>query len=264
MIKQQLIPSLLFGVALLLSGGSTHAQGIGYEERAEIPEHNIYIHFGEYSPTVSTDTNIQDYYDVFYGGKATEPYMAAIGWDWYFFDAFGLLGISTQIGSWKANGKSRVCYSESNESEVIACDATNIATSSSGNDSTTLNIMPVGLGLVYRLDILKRLFNFPFVPYGKGSLQYFFWSNYGGSKISKINGEEGRGATAGYQLTAGLAMALGWIEPNAAAKGRATNDIYDSYLYAEWSQTYADHFGKKKRFNMSAQQINFGLAIELF
>ena len=253
---------------ILLALFSMRAQAqdfsISVTESAELPKNNFYVQFGEYVPAVSTDKSIQDYYDVFYGKKKNDPYMITFGWDWYFLDNFGLLGVTTQFGSWRAHGSSRVCYDDTLGEEVVSCNSTNINSSAEGNDTTSLSILPISMGLVYRLDALKRSYNIPFVPYIKGALQYFLWSNYGGTDISRINGEKGQGGTAGYHVAAGLAMALSWIEPGAAARGRATSGIYDSYLYAEWNKIKADHFGKKNRFDMSNQQINFGLAVELF
>ena len=201
------------------------AQELSIEVAPEIPRNNFYVQFGEYAPTVSTDSNVQDYYDVFYGSNANEPYMLSLGWDWYFLRHFGLLGITTQIGSWKVSSNSRICYGDTDNTQIVGCDSSNISTSADGNDTTTLNIMPLSLGLVYRLDFLKRNFNFPLIPYAKGAMQYFFWSNYGGTKISRINGEKGQGGTAGYNLSAGISMALSWLEPSAAAKGRTSNNI---------------------------------------
>ena len=261
----RLMSALLVAFVMqLIDINAASAQGLLMEVAPETPKNNFYIQFGEYTPTVSTDSNVQDYYDVFYGGKVNEPYMLSLGWDWYFLRHFGLLGITTQISTWKVSGSSRICYGDTSNTEIVSCHSNNINASADGNDTTTLNIMPLSLGLVYRLDFLKRTFNFPLVPYVKGAMQYFFWSYYGGTKISRIDGEKGQGGTAGYNLTAGLSMALSWLEPGTAARGRASNDIYESYVFAEWNQIVADHFGRKKRFNMSSQQINFGLAVEIF
>ena len=45
---------------------SASAQELVIELAPETPKSNFYVQFGEYTPTVSTDSSVQDYYDVFY------------------------------------------------------------------------------------------------------------------------------------------------------------------------------------------------------
>ena len=75
------------------------------------------------------------------------------------------------------------------------------------SETTTLEILPMYLVGVFRVDVLWRQLHVPFVPYAKAGLGAALWraSNTVGTSVAP-NGKVGEGHSFGTQLAAGMAF----------------------------------------------------------
>ena len=102
-------------------------------------------------------------------------------------------------------------------------------------DETSLSILPVVLQLVYRWDWAALSYSVPLVPYVKFGLVYAFWWIENADGVAELaDGQSAYGGTIGYQLNAGLAIMLDFLEPSAAKTMDAELGINHSYIFCEF------------------------------
>lgn len=235
------------------------------------PHWSIEIRTGPLRPRASRNTGARDYYRLIFEQSGRDkslfenrPLLSQLEGAWYPFYAYGVLGIYGRIGTWKATGAPRICQSTS--SAQVGCTQSTVFNSQPGNESTTLQVLPVGLGAVYRFDHLHRRFGVPLVFYAKLGLDYYWWWNRINGELSKRilpDGSEelGRGGTLGASAAAGISLALSWLEPGVAARGQKRG-LYESYLFFEVNQLFADGLvAGGQRFDFSDTTFQIGLAL---
>jgi hypothetical protein len=223
------------------------------------------LRLGGYRPAVGdqtvpgTDRSERQYFNQFYGNKS--PLLVALEFDRYLIDLGGPLGVAFQIGQWKASGKSRVCRDAAGE--AVGCTPATIFDSTAGNDKTQVMIIPLALGAVYRFDLVKRKLGVPVVPYGKAGITYSYWRcTTGSGKTCQFQTSQGRedasGGTLGAHLAGGVALNLDWISTD----GEIHNIFLDSFAFVELDKLWADGFGNEAKFDMSDEQLVFGLSFD--
>lgn len=245
----------LLSAALLLAITLPTVDGLARDY--ENPRYGVELKFGPFSPDISDNRLNRDYYEIIFQPSETRedslfeyrPLMKTFEFDYYLDTQFGLLGILGSAGHWRIQGRARTCPAGVNDvcNENAAPDDPDsvFGKSEAGNSVTTLTIIPLTAGLLYRFDLLKRATPwFPLVPYGKAGLSYTFWtSSTGGSRAKSRDGEtSGRGGNMGYFGTLGVGLNLDWIEPSTANRARYQSDIADSYLFIEANLFRADGF----------------------
>lgn len=134
--------------------------------------------------------------------------------------------------------------------------------------SSTFNIIPMTLTLGYRFDLLMDRTPIPLAPYVRGGLAYHLWWNTrdDGSLSQIVDGTETRdgiGGRMGLVGTAGLALALNFIDRTSAAQFRATTGVRTSYLFFEGQLGWVDGFGDDSNFDFSDVTWFGGLMLEL-
>ncbi len=216
------------------------------------------IRLGSYDPRIGNQAE-QEFYELVFGKES--PLLVALELDRYFMHVLGLVGVYARVGQWKIAGNARQCLDANGD--VVDCTPDTVGGSVEAPDETTLSVVPVSLGAVYRFDLIKEELGIPLVPYGKLGLDYYFWWARAGGDISRatVNGEsrEGKGGTAGFHAALGLSFNLDWIEPHSTEERRM---FRDSYLFAEWSYIKANQFGERERLDFSDEQLSFGLALD--
>jgi hypothetical protein len=252
-------------VALLLAlatGVSSPASAVEDSQ----PTWGLCIKSGPFKPQMGSGA-VHDYYELIYSTEKDDslfshrPMLTEVVLSWYLVNQFGLLGPTAHIGLWGVAGPTRVCGSSS-------CTPSTVNTSTPGNDTTRLSLFPVGLGVEYRFDLLKRYTWVPLVPYGSASLDYYFWRNSVGGKVSSFTDtttgvhRRGVGGTWGYRATAGLAFNLDVIEPDAASRAKVTTGMTDSYLFGEFTHIFANGFGDSGRLYFSGNLVQIGIGVE--
>jgi hypothetical protein len=167
---------------------------------------------------------------------------------WHGFGSFGLFG-SAAWGYVEGKG--------------IAPDGTDTS------DTTSLSLVPMVAGAVYRFDVLAHRYNIPFVLSAKLGLDYTLWwirdgldevTDYTDADGSKV---PGYGGTFGLHWAVGLHLLLDFFEPHTAKIFDNELGVNNSYLFAEYTGYWVDDFGSSSSFDLSHNGFVFGLAFEL-
>jgi hypothetical protein len=243
--------ALVLGLLLPVAAADEKAPSFGAE-----------IRLGPYNPRIGNADERASYEAHFGDGQ---PFLKALEVERYVWTGIGLLGLYARFGHWKVDGKTLRC--EDASGSTVPCTPDNIDTATEGNDRTTLMVVPLSVGAVYRFDLLKRKWAVPLVVYGKLGLDYYIWRSTGGGDVSEAlvvdqNGNlerrSGSGGTAGFHAAGGLQLNLDWIEGRSAS----TRSFLASYLFAEIAWRRADGFGDRERLDMSDNQFLMGLAFD--
>ncbi len=258
---------LLVFSTLMLAAGAAHARD--YVGDRGSPRFGVEVGFGPYSPRISNDDAIRQYYELMYQPPETqddaifeyEPLMKTIEVDWYFFDEFGLLGASGSIGHWSINGRTRVCPDADDGS---TCTPETVFESEVGTTETSLTLVPMTVGAVYKLDWLKKNIPYlPFVAYAEAGLSYTYWRFSANGRKSSREGLDGSGGNFGYYGTLGLALNLDWIEPGTTQRSRSASGLADSYLFFEANLLNAEGF-RGNRLDFGDTYYQAGLSVDFF
>ncbi len=188
------------------------------------------------------------YNDVF----ADPTWQFGVTYDSRLWDRFGTLSAGVGFNYWTQTGKGVVK-----------------ATAEASGDTTSLQIMPLSVDLVYRFDVLAERWAIPFVPYAKIGLLYsVWWMRNGIDEIATATDSSGTereavGGTGGWHGTVGLRFMLDVLEPQAQRSFDIEMGVNHSYLFGEYQTTKVDDFGSGKSFDLSDDLFVFGLSFDL-
>lgn len=195
------------------------------------------IRIGPYYPAIDDELGgdpEQRPHRLYFGKKPR--IMTQLELDYQFFDLFGTAAIGFNIGYFRESAKAFV---ETSNGAVSA---------ERSNDTTSLMLVPLGVSLVYRLDVAARRWSIPVVPYGKIGLGYTIWSiTEGNGNVARTEAPNGRGrgATPGWQAAAGLSFLLDIIDPGAARELDSEIGVNHTYLFIEAAHFDASGLGKR-------------------
>jgi hypothetical protein len=193
-----------------------------------------------------------------FGGSAT-PYADVFGdgesmlfkvqVDFKFFKTFGSLAVGSDFGFFRKVGKALLDDGSPSE------------------DDTALILIPLGIKLTYRFDVLSNKWNIPLVPYAKIGLNYtVWWITEGDNSIatfgSSQSGGSASGGTYGYEFVLGLSILLDFFDPVAAASLDNEAGINHSYIFAEYTWNTSDNFGGSNVLMVGGNYWLFGLGLE--
>jgi len=116
-------------------------------------------------------------------------------------------------------------------------------------DRTTFNIVPTSLTLSYRAEQLYESYGIPLVPYGRVALERYNWWVTKGSKWTE------KGATNGWSASAGVALVLDWLDPDAAHNLDSDSGVSHTALYFDVTRSKVDDFGSKKSWDLSEKKL---------
>ncbi len=190
--------------------------------------------------------NDQRPYQSIFGSKRMWFFEAEL--DWELFQQFGSLSLGLAGGFATVYGHG-----------LLASDPTRKTFSP---DGTSLNTIPVRALAVYRFDWAYQKFGIPLIPFGKvGIAETFWWATNGSGSVPSFNGGHASGGKSGYELAAGIAFALNWLDPTLARDLDRDSGINGAYLTAQYVKLTADNFGKPG-LNLSSHFWLFGIGLE--
>ena len=114
--------------------------------------------------------------------------------------------------------------------------------------------------LVFRMDVLKRDFRIPFVPYAKLGLSVNIWNARDGGKVSTADNEIGKGLELGWTAQLGMMIHLNPFSQQGSADMDASSGVNDAYLFAEWWYSNVNSFGNGMQVGSST--LCAGVAVE--
>ena len=207
----------------------------------------IELKFGPYTPNIDQEGG-NSYATIF--GKPM--FMFRFQYDYQFWQEFGSLAVGFEAGFGTVTGNALLSGS-----------------SSTSNDETTLNMVPLALTFSYHLDIFATRWEVPLVPYVKIGIDYnIWWITDGNGKLSRFRDNAkgieytGAGDTWGFHVAAGLKILLDTFAPKMAATFDTEIGVNNSYLFAEFFYANINDFGSNTSIDLGTITGLFGLAFE--
>lgn len=251
-----------------LEFGDPLAQSLTYTPAVpRRPRFNVELRLMPYRPQVG-DAAVRGVYDLVYvkGGHSIfpgRPLMYALAFDWFVERRLGLLGPYVRVGYWQATGATRVCQDA--DGAPVRCTAATIGQSSKGNDSGWLGIVPLTVGVVWRLDPLLARLRLPLGAAINVGLDYVLWWADNGGRRAKYGAHRAQGATAGLhvggQLSLQLDALLGRHRPTSRTV--AGTHLFADYQYSQgealWGRHRAGHLNTHDRY-----MIAVGLGLRFY
>ena len=135
-------------------------------------------------------------------------------------------------------------------------------------ENTNIEVFPMYLVAVLRVDVFLRDFRVPFVPYVKAGIATTIWRSFTDSGTSNyvdpVTGKTANafGATWGEQIALGGMLNLDWIDRRAAANLDDYTSINHTYIFGEWMLANLDNFGSANGLRVGTNTFCGGLAFE--
>lgn len=238
-------------VALLVPAVASAEEARDPEERAKkyaSPQwFALELRLGTYSPDIDSEPSL--------GGKT--PFATTFGDSLRFLPSleldfqplhiphFGSVGIGYGIGYTAFSAPARLANSPGY----------------AGQD-TSLEIVPMYLVGVVRVDVFANEFKFPLVPYAKAGLGLGLWRAYGPNGTTYDKGVAGRGFTFGEHLAVGAAIQLDFIERDHARALDNDVGINHTYVFGELYWANLHGLGQSNVMRVGAKAWTLGLAME--
>lgn len=206
----------------------------------ESPQHFAFeLKLGPYAANLDSEFagGVHPFKDIFGAGRMLMFQSELDVQVWHGFGSLGL-GFSAGFGSTSAN----TCYDTGDVNVPASCTASD----KTDGDKTKLSLIPLAVLAVYRFDVLAERWNVPLVPYIKIGPNYTLWSMHKSnghvSSYTDAQGRvyKGRGGVLGWELDAGLAFRLDFVEPGSARKLDAETGVNHTYLFAEFHHVSAE------------------------
>lgn len=228
---------------------------------SEVPRWGLELRSGPFQPRISTEDRQREFFELLFVGQndalfEDQPLLTAVEYDWYFWRDYGLLGLTVAAGYWAIEGRARNC------GELGCTPESVVEQSTVGSTPVRLTLLPLGLGLVYRMDLLKRYYGIPLTVYGKAGLNAFLWWANAGGEPSETAERAGQGYSFGLDVGGGVALNLDFIEPRTSAEAARSFGMVDTYLFFEAKQLIGNNFGDSGRLDMTDTWFQLGLAID--
>jgi len=227
------------------------ASGVAFAEPEESPQNvAIELRVGPYYPGIDSEFSgtTKPYTTIFDDEPA---WMFGVELDWQVWRGFGSVGVFGNAAWGYVSGKGW----DVEQNELSA-------------DETTLSMVPVAIGAVYRFDVLARRWNIPVVIGAKFGLSHTFWwvkdgvEDVGEATIGE-NSFPGYGGTWGLHWAASLYLLLDFFEPHTAKIFDNEIGVNNSYLFVEYVGYWSNDFGSDSSWDLSHNGVVFGLAFEM-
>jgi hypothetical protein len=246
---------LLAALGIALGANAARAQGVdefgaygstatrGQERSGQ--EAAVEIRVGPYTPKVDDKVDGTPYEDIF-GTK--QRWHFGIEADWQVLRVPRLLSFGPGLG---------IAYTKSSAKAPLS-SGTGLSA-----QETSLNIVPMHLVGVLRIDALADRFSVPFCPYAKLGLGYAFWWSKDGDEAAKANGIQGKDTSYGLAYSLGVAFRLDWIDLEDAAAADASIGLNHSALFIEYYGNNLGGFGSSSVMQVGTNTYVFGLLLEM-
>jgi hypothetical protein len=258
---------VLLGLGLLVPAAARAQSGLlsAPLPKLNFPRFVVDLSVGLYRPTLSSDAAVQAVRNRIHDDRAffKHPLLYQLQVDYLPLQAFGLLGPYASLGYSTQAAASRVCRDPTGA--IVHCTGSTILGSEAGTDTSNLAMLPVGLGLVYQMDALRRLYNLPLSFVGRAGLDYRFWWASLGEFRALVDGDPrrpARGGNLGASAAAAIYVGLDGLLGRHPAYGTDPSGR-DTSFFVEYALVYGGNLlAPKGRIDLSdLTQINAGLAI---
>lgn len=249
--------ALAIALANLLASGAAGAQEFqdpigGRSRKSESPQNfAVEIRFAPFYPAIDSDPrfNGQTPFKDFFGSAPRLLVSAEFDWQAYRIPHVGTIGPGFGAGF-------------STMSDPAQFQQEHNGTTESG-ETGTLQIVPLYLAAVLRVDVLWRQARVPIVPYAKAGLALAFWRASNTLGTSRADGVLGEGESLGTHVALGIAVNLNPLDYYAATSFDDAMGVNNTYVFAEWTREDLDGLGvQSDPLRVGGTAWNFGLAFE--
>jgi hypothetical protein len=130
-------------------------------------------------------------------------------------------------------------------------------------ETTTLQIIPLDVLAVLRIDVLAKDIGIPLVPYAKIGLGYALWRASNTLGTSHTDGITGEGHSIGWMVAGGLAFDLNPFDNYSAQNLDDSLGINQTYIFAEFTLNELTGLGfQSDPLRVGGPNWTFGLAFE--
>ncbi len=246
---------LAFGAASLTFSGAARAQGVdefgaygGLEDRGlrRSPQEAAFeIRVGPYRPHIDDAVDGTPYKDIFGG---SQRWHAGFEVDWQVFriERTLSLGPGFSLAYTRAGAKAPLASGEGRSAQ-----------------DTEIEMLPMFLAGVLRIDALADRTMIPLAPYAKLGFGYALWWTSDGEDAARVDGVVGKGASYGYTYSLGVLLRLDPLDPADAASADASLGINHSGVFIEWFGSSLDGFGSSDVLEVGTNTWVAGLTIEM-
>jgi hypothetical protein len=207
------------------------------------------LKFGPYRPDIDSEfdrngTQLRTPYKDYFGSG--RHLLAQAEFDWQILHTFGSLGAGFGIGYFSVTGVAP------------------LPTGQPSGDTTNLKVVPLSGSIVYRFDYFLEARNVPIVPFAKAGLDWAYWQNTDGNgEIAQdAQGNTARGATLGWHASAGVALVLDWLDPEAARDFDADLGVNHTSIAFEYTHADISGLGQGGRLHLGDTTWSLGLLLE--
>lgn len=210
----------------------------------------IEVRLGPYRPDIDSDPSLHGtpYNDVF-GDPPHLMYGLEFDWQALRIPHLGSLGPGVSIGRVGISRQAKLLHPQG--TKVFA------------DEDTSLEIFPMYVVAVLRVDMLMREHHIPLVPYAKAGLGYAAWRAYTDTGTStSTDGVVGKGHTVGTQIALGLAFELDALDSFAQSEFDNSLGVNHTYLFFEYYSLALDGLGQSSALRVGNTSWALGLAFE--
>lgn len=216
------------------------AQVSGVAEVSRRPRNSIELSLSPYRPEISHAPELQAARALIFDGGhnwlGRHPLQYGMLYGRYLSQRYGLLGVYGRAAYWTQQAPARLCTDGNNG---VPCTAQTVLGSVDGADSTSLNVVPVGVGALWRIDQLRTALDWPLTFAIKVGVDYhFWWATVGNSTEQLSDGARARGGNWGVSGALQAALALDGLKKRHPRYGSKRGGM-PTYLYAEYRLTWA-------------------------
>ena len=264
-MKMRIEVGLLFALVIALGSRGASAEEVMTPVRAwDSPSAfgnkvTLSISGGSYLPQIDSDSTLhgQTPYANTFGQNGASPRMLffQLEADRYLFRKYGSLGIGFTVAYGEKYAQAQV---QGNDPAILI---------PSTNTKTSLQVIPLKLAAVYRLDYAALRWGFPIVPFGRVGVVYIPWmAKVGGTTeaVSAVgvagNTGTGGGGRFGLNVAGGVSLMLDFLDPRLSRDFDVDLGVKHSYLFWEYTTDRVRMGGSG--LNLSSATHLFGLAMD--
>ena len=233
---------------------------VGRHQTFQSPQHfAVELRFSPFTPDIDSDPALggkTPFKDVF-GTSAQLLFAAEFDWQVVRIPHVGTLGPGLGVGYTTMSAPAQFVMPHTS---TVAGQTVTTLTS---GESTNLQIFPIYVVGVLRVDVLWQQVGIPLVPYGKLGIGVSFWRASNDLGTSSFQGVSGLGHSVGTQVGAGLALNLNPFDEYAARNLDESVGINNTYVFAEWSRSDLNGLWfQQDPLRVGGSYWTFGLAFE--
>jgi hypothetical protein len=251
----RVVAALAVGASFLVLPGAAHAQGTdefgaygGLEDRGlrRSPQEAAFeIRVGPYRPNVD-DAVAGSPYEATFGNSTRWHAGFEVDWQVLRLERTLSFGPGFSLGYTRAGAKAPLSDGSGRSSQ-----------------DTEIEILPMFLAGVLRIDALADRTAIPLAPYAKLGFGYALWWTSDGESGARAEGVAGKGASYGYTYSLGVMLRLDPLDPADAASADASLGINHSGIFIEWFGSSLDGFGSPDVLEVGTNTWVMGLTIEM-